>query len=429
MNNFYTVYNLKQDMDSNLHSGGVSQLQNFFNTVDKGRRMLIGKVRPEELIRRGYLEQALYPNVDRYAVPEDMKYDDVIEIMKLSAWRNVDTMIHPLMLVYRRRFNQKRQGAQNVMYIGYENGVKYGRIYRPVGLCNYRHLWIHNCDSLTDNGTWNVGGNVVNFRLDELNHVMGHASYAFDIDSSSNTGFLENFTLQSFDLNDFLQKGAVFAWLDLPVPKNLLSVKLTMGSAAPVLTTDLYFSTVNQPHDNNQFTTMWNLLKYMLNDLQRVGTPNPKALNYLRFDFTTNGMAIPNCHLDNVLARLGDVYEVVYNSSYMFIDARSGAWKKIPTDDSDIIVAEEDTYNLLMKESTLAAMKEIYGSSIAAQSDVADVQQDLVELYERFAVEHKSEALEKEEDSHVFGNMYDGYTDDIEGNGGDFGGQGPQLFG
>ncbi len=422
MSTFYTVGNLRADIDSNLHAGGVSGLQDFYKTVDKGRRALIGKVRPEELIRKAYIEQALYPLVDRYSVPEDMKYDDVIELNLLAGYRNVDTMNHPMMLVYRRRFGQKRGSAANVMNIGYENGVKYLRVFRPLqgnrfgGNQSYptaaTFQIINDCDSLSLNGTWNVGGNVVNLHLDELNHVIGFGSLAFDINDSSTTGYLENFTLNAFDLNTFLQRGAVFAWLDLPLPRELLAVKMTLGSDTSNLSTDLYQATVNQPHDNNQFTTGWNLLKYMLNNLSIVGTPNPKALTYVRFDFTTTGQPIPNCHLDNITARMGAVFEVTYNGAYLFRDAFTGAFKKIPTANSDIIVAEEDTYNLLMWESTLAAQKELYGSAYAAKSDVSDASTVLFDLYKTFKMEHKSEAAIQEDDIYVFGNYYDGYTDD-----------------
>lgn len=432
MANFYTVGDLRQDMDSNLHAGGTAGLQDFYKTVDKGRRAVIGKVRPEELIRKAYIEQAFYPKVDRYAVPEDMKYDDIIDMNLLSGYRNVDTMVSPIESVYRRRFSQKRGGSRNVINIGYENGVKYAQIFRPnpgnrmggnLNRPNCHFQIITNCDSLSTNGTWNVGGNVVNLRVDQLNHVIGEASLSFDINNSSNTGFLENFTLTSINLLDFLNRGATFAWLDIPIPKRLLSVKLTLGSNAGNLTTDLFTATVNQPHDNNAFTTGWNLLKYMMNNLTVIGTPNPEAIIYIRFDFTTTGTSIPNCHLDNVVTRLGSVYEMTYNSAYMFIDAFSGAWKKISTATSDIIVAEEDTYQLLLKESTLAAQQELYGSGIAAQSDVDDIASDLIGLYITFKKEHKSEAILQQDDEYIFGNIYDGYSDPgLPGSAGDWNG-------
>ncbi len=439
MGNFYTIGNLRRDVDSNLHAGGTSGLQDFYATVDKGRRAMIGKVRPEELIRKAYLEQALYPNVDRYATPEDLKYKDVIDLSLLSGYRNVDSMDRPLQLVFQRRFAQKRNGAANVINIGYENGIKYARVFNPAGeiygpyvdgtgqvvVDGNQYVLIHNCDSLSDNGTWNVGGNVVNLVLDELVHVIGTGSLKFDINGSSTSGYLENFTLESFSLGDFLQRGAAFAWLDLPLPREMLAVKLTLGSNTANLTTDLYTSTVNQPHDSNEFTTGWNLLKFMLNNLTVVGTPNPNDLLYVRLDFTTTGEPIPNCHLDNIVARKGRVYEVKYNSSYCLLDSISKAWKKIATANGDFIVAEEDTYNLILWETTLAAQKELYGSGQAAKSDVAAVEAEMSAAYAKYTMEHPSEALLDEDSDHVFGNMYDGLSDDpMPGYGGGFYGQG-----
>lgn len=423
---FYTLFQLKKDVDSNLHAGGTSGLQDFYATVDKGRRAMIGKIRPEELVRKGYLEQALYPNVDRYAVAEDLKYKDVLELGLLSGYRNVDTMNRPLELVGRRRFDQKRNGAANVINISYENGIKYARVFNPQGT-NYgpwvegnagqvidgnQYIVAHNCDSLSDNGTWNVGGNVVNLRLDELYHVIGRASLLFDINSSSTTGYIENFTLTPFDLSDMLQRGAMFAWLDLPIPKEMLSVKITLGSNTGNLLTDLYQSTVNQPHDSNTFQTGWNLLKYMLNNLSSVGTPDPSAIAYVRFDFTTTGVAIPDCHLDNILSRKGKVYEIVYNSSWCLMDAISSAWKKLGTALSDLIVAEEDTYDVLLWETTVAAQKELFGSNQAAKTDVASVEESLKGAYGRYFREHPSQALLEMDSIHVFGNQYDGLSDD-----------------
>lgn len=412
--NFYTVGNLRADIDANLHSGGTSQLNNFYATADKGRRAMIGKVRPEELIRKVYLEQAIYPSVDRYAVPDDLKYDDILEINQLSSYRNVDTQTYPLEKVYRRRFGQKRSQARNVINIGYENGIKYARIFHPRGLKDFRHQVIHNFDSLTDNGTFNVGGNVVDLRLDELNHVSGKAALSFDINNSGTTGFIENFTLKSVNLEDFLQTGATFTWLNIPLPLNLLSVKLTLGSNTNNLLTDLLTSVVNQPHDNISFTTGWNLLKYMMNNLTVVGTPNPKDIKYIRFDFTTTGLAIPNMGIDIAVSRKGSVYEALYNSSYVFQDAFTKAIKKVPTANSDIIIAEEDTYEILMWESTLAAQKEIYGSNIGAKTDVSDIQQMLDSKYERFFMEHPSEALLTLDDMRIYGNEYDGLSAPIE---------------
>jgi len=415
----YTVYNLKQDVDSNLHSGGTSQLANFFNTVDKARRAMLGKVRPEELVRKTYIEEALYPSIERYAVPQDLKYDDIIEIGLLSGYRNVDTMSNPMQLVYKRRFGQRRPGQNNVLNIGYENGIKYLSIMRPMGTPGYprqgvnfqqdgaRHIVINKFDSLTENGTWNVGGNVVNLREDKMKHVQGHGSFSFDINNSGNTGFLECFDIKPIKFDElFFEKGAIFLWVNVGVPQNLQTVTLTLGSD----NTNTYSLTVNQPHDNNQFINGFNLLKFVLKDMQINGLPDPSNITYARIDFATTGAAISNMNIDNLVARLGAVYEMTYNSSYMFIDSINGVWKKAPTSNADIIVAEDDTYNLLVMETTLAAQKEIFGTNMGAKTDVGDVTNVLAEMYYTFKREHKSEAILESDDMRVFGNQYDGLT-------------------
>lgn len=395
-----------------MHSGGVSQLQSFQGTFDKGRRQMNKKISPPEWRRKGYMEQALYDQVDKYAVAEDLKYDELIEIKMLSSYRNVDTLQHPLDIVYERQFGQKRRGARNVVAIMNENGVKYALIYHPKGLRECQHLVVNAADSLTQNGTWNIGGNVVNLRLDELNYITGHGSLNFDINGSSTTGFIENFTMKAVDILDYFGKGACFTWMNIPIPQELVSVKLTLGSNTANLATDLYYGTVNQPHDNNEFTTMWNLLKYMLKDMTMVGNPDPKSIAYFRLDFTTTGQPIPGCNIDNVVVRKGVVYEYKYNTPWCLIDAQTKAWKMFTTADSDIIVAEEDTYQILMLEVTLAAMREAYGNNFSASTDVGDTKMDLAEAYTDYALNHTDEQIEPSEETYVLGDFMNGYTAD-----------------
>ena len=438
MSDYYTLYNLKADVNRKTHGVGVDQATDFYSSADEGRRQLIAKVRPPELVRTAYLEQALYDQVDKYAVPDDLKYEDIIEIRKLSSDKNVDTMEKPLQIVYRRKFDQKRWGTRNTMAIVRENGIKYAKINHPRGLQQCQHQLINKVDSLSDNGTWNVGGNVVNLRLDKLLHVTGKASIRFDIDNSSTTGFLENFTMDAVNLADFLETGSVFAWLNLPLPKELLAVKITLGSTASNLATDIYELTVNQPHDNNEFIEQWNLLKYQFYNMVATGNPNPRAIVYVRFDFTTTGNPIPECNLDNIIARKGVVYEVTYNSRYNIMDADTKVWKKIATKNSDFIIAEEDTYQLYMLETSLSVQKEIYANAGGAQSDITAIDEELNGtvipnnrnrnitrggLYNKYKLEHKSEAIEETNSTYIFGEMYSGLTDEPENQyQGDYGG-------
>ncbi len=406
----YTVYDLETDVIAKIHGGAIPNLE---RALDEGRRNMIANIKPPEMVRSAYMEQALYDQVNKYAIPEDLKYDNVLEVQMLSGYRNVDTQQHPLELVYRRQFDQKRRNARNVINITNENGIKYAQIYHPRGLKQCQHLVLNDVNSLSENGSWNVGGNITNLRLDRLNHITGKASLAFDIGNTSTTGFIENFTMRAVDIHEYLNTGAAFLWLSFPIPIAVISVQLTMGSDSANLNTDIYTSTVNQPHDNNQFITGWNLLKYMLNNLNSVGNPNPKAITYIRFDITTDGIqAIPNCNVDNLVARKGVVYYMLYNSQYCIIDPLTGAWKQRTNNPSDQLPLEEDTYSILMLETALAVQAEIYANNFGASTDITDLKQQLFDKYSQYKLLHTDETLELTESSYTLGTMYDGYTAD-----------------
>jgi hypothetical protein len=282
-------------------------------------------------------------------------------------------------------------------------------IFHPRGLKEYNHKIVNDVDSLTENGSWNVGGNVVDLRLDELNHITRKASLSFDINNTSNTGFIENFTMRSVNIEDYMNDGAVFVWLNFPIPTEIVSVKLTLGSNTSNLATDLYYATVNQPHDNNSFVVNWNLLKYMLNDVTSVGNPNPKDIKYIRLDFTTTGQAIANCNLNSIMARKGEVYEMSYNSSFCFVDATTGAWKQYTTANSDFIAAEEDTYQILMLESALVVQKNIYGNNAGSMADVTSIETELAKKYKEYKRQHKAEMIEPQQYTNQIGRQYYGY--------------------
>lgn len=401
----YTVQNLIEDVDTTLHTGGTIQTQDFYGALDRGRRNMLMKIAPPEMIRQAYLEQALYDQVDKYAVPIEMKYSDVISINMLSGYRNVDTMAHPLEQVYLRRFGQKRPGSENIFSVNRINGVKYMSIYHPRGLRRCQHRVIHNADSLSDNGTWNVGGNLVNLQLDKLNHITGHGSLRFDFNNSGTTGFLENLSLTTVDLHEFIETGAIFTWFDINNWQTITSVKITLFTSPG----GTYEFTVNQPHDNNQFLNGWNLLKFLF---EGVGNPNPREITGVRLDFTTTGQESFNNRIDNIVVRKGVVYEMYYNSAWCIIDPITKAWKQRATSAADEFPFEEDTYEILMLETALVVMKGAYNNAAGAQADVNDIKSDLKEKYEQYKIDHKSEAIEPMQTTYIFGNMYDGLTDE-----------------
>lgn len=403
----YTTGQLIKDATRKLSGAAVSQSTDFFGAVDEARRLMLSKIRPVELVREAYIEQAVYDQVNQYAVPEDLNYDNLVEIKMLHGYRNIDTFAHPLKIVYNRRFDQKRRSAKNVCAITWNNGVKYLRIFNPTGLQKCTEMQIHNANSLDKNGTWNVGGNVVNLSMDRLKYIAGTGALRFDINSSSTTGFIENTTMNPVDMTAYIQIGAAFTWFDTELPKEILSVMITLESSPG----NSYQYSVNQSHDNTNFIKNWNLLKFPLdpnNGLVINGTPDPKQITGIRFEFTTAGtQPVYGCHLDNMVLRKGVVYQALYEASYCFIDAQTNAWKQYSDKNSDLIPLEEDAYQILMMFTAITLMNDL-----GKKSQTKDMQAELDILIKAYRMAHKSEQIPRQDSTYIHGNMYDGYMDD-----------------
>ena len=228
----YTIFDLQGDARRKLTTSDPSASLDFYGAILEAKRNMTKRIAPPEMVRKNYLEDAIFEHVDEIAVPDDLNYNDIIEIKKLKSYRNknVDTLDHEIQLVYRKRFNQKRYGGHNVMTVGYTNGLKTASIQNPTGL-HSRNQMIHNCDSLDNNGIWNVGGNLVNLTEDKLNYIEGRGSFKFDFNNSGSTGWIENSTMKTVDLYDFLQVGAIFNSLSISIPKNIISVRLRLYSS------------------------------------------------------------------------------------------------------------------------------------------------------------------------------------------------------
>lgn len=383
----YTVNKLFNDLKRNIHKGSLNQTSDIFGAAEEGVRAMLARIYPPELERSAFIEQALYNHVNRYIVPEDMNGDMVISMKSLPGRHVVGNWLNPLTQIPSEYFGQgvsQDQYGFGGRYYGGNGGNDWGNMFRSnsIAIQNENGIkfillpdmnsgdarLINKIESLTENGSWNTYGNIVNLRNDPLRYIGGNGSLAFDFNSSGTTGALENYTMQSVDLYDFVGVGANFLWFDITDWQQVISAKLIWASSL----TDWYEYTVTAPHDNNQFVDGWNLLRFPFQNMTTIGTPNPRAINRIRIEFQTTGMPQINCHVNSLISRKGRVYLVNYYSAYCFRDSQTNAWKQSPTSGNDIINLEQDAYEILLKETADALTQENTGNFKSGGVTTAD---------------------------------------------------------
>ena len=389
----YNIFNLRTDVARKLSTSVPSASLDFYGAIDEARRMMTKKVYPPEMIRKITLEDAVYDHVNEYAIPEDMSYDNVVEMNKLETCNdeNIDTLENPMKVTNRKNFWKKDKhfgDFKNVVTINYTNGLKTLSVNNPTDL-HSKQMMINNMDSLNKNGTFTVGGNIGNLRIDGLDREQGKGSFLFDVNNSGTSGFIKTMDMKPFKLTEFLERGALFQKFFTALPLEITSISLSVFSSE----TDYYRSTVNGPHNNaTGFLDGWNQLKFLIDVY--AGNPNPDALIGFEIEITTTGNTVGTCRLDQLIARTGDVYEVTYQSRYCIIDPVSQQWIQRATKGTDELVFEDDTYDVFVLETALAVMKELYANNAVAKADISGVQQDLKDAYYEYRIKHPSEVVE-----------------------------------
>lgn len=418
---YKNISSILTSLNRKVSPGNVNQSKDIYGALAEAARNLLTQIKPKELSKRVIIENALYDQVNRYKCPDDLDQKNVMQWFRLKGLKNTDTFYYPMMQTTNRRFDQHQPCDRNLFTIEWDRSVKFikvsdfgnGWVGNQNGIdMDNGGVTIHTMDSLTSNGTWNTFGNVTNLIRDDLNYIAGNASLRFDINASSNTGGIENFTLQPFDLESFMISGKVFTWLDIPNLNQIQTVQFEMYSSPG----NGYSITVSHPHDADTFQLGYNLLGFVLDPsaMITIGTPDPKALNHIKFTFTTNGtLLMNNVRMDNIVARKGRVYGIQYISTHMFRDV-NGLTKSEPTSGSDEVLLEFEALQLYLEEAACVLGQEIFTDSGTNKKGsttgklgamIAQLQAD----YKQYRKNYKAEFIDEQQDMYRWGVNF-GYT-------------------
>lgn len=403
-------------LNRKVSPGNTSQGRDIYGTMSEAASNLLSAIKPKELSRRVIIENALYDQVDRFHCPEDLDQQLVMQVYRLDKNRNVDTFYNPVWQTSNRRFDEHRLGDKNLITIEWDKGVKYiklsnlGRNNANSGVSNTNDgVTIDTMDRINSNGLWQSFGNVTNLINDNLTYVAGSGSLRFDINTSDSTGGIENFTLTPFSIAEFFMTGKIFTWLNLP--------NITNGMQLQTVTMEMYSSagngysiTVNSPHDTDTFQEGQNLLGFELDPsvMTTIGSPDPSALNHIKFTFTSNGtFEINKVNIDNIVLRKGTVYGIQYISKFMFRDT-SGIWKENPSDPSDEVMLDYEAYQLFVDQSAIILGQEIFTDTVMNKKGfifgkIGQMQQKIVADYAQYRKNYKAEFIPEQQKPYNFG--------------------------
>jgi hypothetical protein len=344
----YSVLELETDLQNSFHGTTLNKVQGILPLINRAASELLMDLDPMETKRIVQLANPIFDKVYDYALPVDLKGTKIID---LRPQQNRNSQ------VYNQDFDINKDFVRQPNFsIQFNTGIKTIRIDNPLLTTG---LTINECDSITNNGVWTVGGNASGLFEDNVQYISGGQSLAFTMPALGSTGYIENSTMTSLNLTDYGQ-GSLFFYVYLPDASDFTSIVVRIGSSSG----NYYIATVTTTHEGTAFQDGWNLLRVdaiNATGFTVFGTPDITKINYLRITFNYNGDIQQYVRLDNIVARIGLIIECEYYSKYIFRDVTTGAFKEKATTTTDLINLDTETRNILYYLCGWYAVQQIQG--------------------------------------------------------------------
>lgn len=376
----YTISDLKTDAENHLHGTTLNKVPGVLNLIYEAGRNVINQIDPRETKRIQQITNALYDKIYDYTVPADLKGTKVVDI-RPQAGQEVSDEFQQW---YLSEFQQYKERSSGIFAIKDNSGTKTIKIAKVLT----QGVTLNSLDSLTANGTWAASNNAINLAVDTVYKLAGSASLKFGVSASGTDATITNSTFTEVDLSVYEDVGSLFTWVYLSDPDEVTNVKLTWGSDA----SNTWDQTVTTTQDGLTFQTGWNLLRFAWDGANETGSPDSSAVDYLQVNLTYNGTAITTVRVDNIVARLPEIFEIEYYSKYLFQNS-SGTWIEEPTDDSDIINLDTESYNLLLYEFLTLVSQVTQGEDARFDFDFFEMRRK--EAWDTYRADNKSEVKHK----------------------------------
>lgn len=208
---------------------------------------------------------------------------------------------------------------------------------------------IADLDTITSGGgLWVLYGTTVNVTTDNNVYVYGNGSVAYDIGPAvGTTAGIQSSTLTAFDFSAHTtDNSSLFVYAYIEDVTGVTNLVARIGNNA----SNYHEITATQTHFGTTFVSGWNLVRFDYANRITTGTVDPTDGRYVVLGMTklTTKVSVTGYRFDNLVIGTGVPQNLYYYSQYPWIDSITGARAQNASRDGDILVADEDEYNLFV---------------------------------------------------------------------------------
>jgi hypothetical protein len=381
LNTNLTIENAEAELQGMLHGTTLNQIQDIYGVFYRAARQVLADIDPQETI---CIETTnpIFSGVWDYPVPVDLKGNKIIDL-RPQVNRNLwDVFVQR----YSQEFDLKKDiSIAEFFTIRFNNGVKSMRVNAPFIPLNQ----LVNACSNTLN--WTFSANISDAEQDTVNFAdaLSGGAIVFNVASGASTdnAILTNSLNSDVNLTGFVGQSSFFLWVYMPTAANFGTITLNIGSSA----TNYYQFTATQTQQNSTYQNGWNLIQFVWTpQTTQVGTPNATLLTYNQINLEYNGTAMNAVRICGLYCRVALVYDIEYYSRYIFADGTTQLLKEIPSQTSDFINLDTDTYNLYLWALAVEAVQQQH--SAESKTDLQYFMAKYLEAREIYTKKYASQA-------------------------------------
>ena len=307
--------------------------------------------------RKSALSPNLFDDIFDYTAPTDLKSNKIIDIKpqihrgRMDEWRltteeefdrlkedhRVDEWGDPI------KISRSQWLGDSLVAISDADFVRKIKLSRPI---DDDSVTISDLDAV---GTWVLFGDGENLTADSSNYVKGSGSINWDISSAGGTtAGIQNSSISSFSIADYLSEGSFFVWVYITSATNLTNFILRVGSSSSAY----YYITITTANEGAAFRSGWNLLRFDLINKETNSSPVSTACTHVALYMTkaAGKVSETDYRFDWLVLKKGNHYDLIYYSKYGWQDD-TGTYLEESTDDTDLLNVDTDELRIVLQKA------------------------------------------------------------------------------
>lgn len=355
----FTRSELKAAVNANIH-GKIGMLIDEDETMNRAVRQCYANIDFRTARRKQALTPGLFNGVFDYPCPTDLKANALIDIPAQAKRQDGEFFLIPS-----EQFDiSNPKGGVAI------DDYDLSRIMKVNSSVNDYSLVASELDSLTsassDGSSWVLFGDATSLAADTDDYVKGNGSIKWNISAAGGTtAGIQHSSIYPLDMTDYFGgTSAFFVWAKINSATNLTNYILRFGTDS----SNYYSKTVTTQHDGTAFKSGWNLLRFDVSSYSTTGTPTNTNIEYfvIYMTKTAGKVSESDYKFDWLVLKRGVKHDIKYYTKYGWNNS-SGTYIENSLADTDLLVADQDEYEIIIEKASEIAAGEVREYEIAAK--------------------------------------------------------------